>query len=87
MTFGTVLRGHSRIVASTMYHGDIDMGAISKLRDDVVSSIRGDGGEVEVSITVTGSKEDGFSEHAARAVRENAGQLGIDVEFIGGDGS
>lgn len=86
-TFTTALRGHSSIVASTKYRGDIDMGAISKLRDDVVGSIRGDGGEVEVSITVRGSKVDGFSEHAVRAVRENADHLGIDVRFGDGDGS
>ena len=81
------LRGHTRIVARTSMSGDIDVGAISALRDAVVRNISDDGGAVEVSITVQGSNDGGFSEHTIRAVRENASHLdGIDVEFADGDG-
>ena len=80
----TGLRGHSLIVANARMSGDVGTGSISDLLEAVVGSIRDDGGAVDVSITVRGSKEGGFSEHAVRAVRENAGQLGIDVDIAVG---
>lgn len=83
----TGLRGHSLIVANARMSGDIKTGSISDLLEAVVGSIRDDGGAVDVSITVRGSKDGVFSEHAVRAVRENAGRFDVDVDFEGGDGA
>ena len=86
-TFTANLRGHSLIVANAEMSGDIDMGAISDLRDAVVRSINDGGGVVGVSLTIRGRKDGGFSEHTIRAVQENAAHLGVDVEFKADDGA
>ena len=40
------------------------------------------GGEITVSVTVSATKPDGFSENTARSVRENSVQLGLNLEQI-----
>ena len=79
-------RGPRRITATATMSGDIDMGEVSRLRDEIVRHLAEDGAEIEVALTVTARKPDGFSEHAARAARENAAQLGLDLDIDEGGG-
>ena len=82
-------RGPRRIVATAAMSGDISIDEVVRLRDEIVRHLADDGGEIEVAVTVTARKAGGFSEHAARAARENGGQLGLvlDIEHNGGGGS
>ena len=74
-------RGPRRITATAAMSADISLDEVSRLRDEIVRTLRDDGAEIEIAVTVTARKPDGFSEHAARAARENAVQLGLDLEI------
>jgi len=78
-------RGPRRITATAAMSGDISIDEARRLSDEIVRPLAADGAEIEIAITVTARKPDGFSEHAARAARENGVQLGLDLD-IGEEG-
>ena len=80
---GDVRRGSSRIVASKAMGGDISLDEVNKLRDEIIRTLREDGGEIVVRITIEAGKAGGFSEQVARVVRENGRELGLDIDVSG----
>ena len=78
-------RGPRRITATAAMSGDISIDEARRLSDEIVRPLAADGAEIEITITVTARKPDGFSEHAARAARENGVQLGLDLD-VGEEG-
>ena len=79
--------GPSLITATKQLQGDISLDTVSELRDEIVRNLTDDGGDVTVTITVSASKEGGFSQHTLRAIRENgdALQLKLQIEDSGGE--
>ena len=72
--------GPARISARKRTSGDISLDDISQLRDEIITNLQRDGGEVTVEITITGRKPGGFSESTLRAVRENSVQLSLEFD-------
>ena len=77
--------GPTRIVASKTTANDVSLDDVNQLREEIIRTLRDGGGAVTVTITIAADKADGFSESTARAVRENSGQLGIDLTSSGTD--
>ena len=75
-----LLSGPKHIVVTRTTQNDISLDDISVFREEIIRNLSDDGGEVTVKITITANKPEGFSESAARAVRENSDQLGLDFE-------
>ncbi len=73
-------RGPRQIVASKTTYSDISLDDVSLLREEVIRSLREDGGDITVEIIVRANKSDGFSERIAQAVLENGIQLGLNLE-------
>ena len=71
-------RGPRRITATKTLRGDISLDEVSNLREEIIRNLRDGGGRVTITIAIEADNPDGFSEHAARTVRENSGQLGLD---------
>ena len=76
---GAPLRTKS-IVVNKVVQGDIDLNDISVLREEIIRNLNEDGGEITVSVTVSASKAEGFSENTVRSIRENSVQLGLNFE-------
>lgn len=73
-------RGPSRIVASKTASGDLSLDELNLLREEIIRTLRDDGGKVEVNIIISGSKSGGFSESIVRSIRENGVQLELEIE-------
>ena len=73
-------RGPSRITAGKVIQGRFDLNDIGLIENEIIQNLRTDGGEVTISITISATKPDGFSESITRSVRENSDQLGLDYE-------
>ena len=71
-----------QITVSMVVSGDIDLNDISDLRENIIRNLDEDGGEITVSVTISASKPEGFSENAVRAVRENADALDLDFNGV-----
>ena len=71
-------RGPRRIVAVKTIRDQISLDDVNRLSDEIIDNLRNDGGRVTIEITITADHAAGFSESAARTVRENSGQLGLD---------
>ena len=74
-------RAPRRIAVSKTARGNIDMNAVSDIQNEIIRNLDADGAEISVTITVRAAKPGGFSENAARSVRENAGHLGLEIEI------
>ncbi len=70
------------IIVGKVVQGDIDLNDISQLREEIIRNLNDDGGEITVSVTVSASKPDGFSENTVRSIRENSEQLGLNFEPV-----
>ena len=70
----------TRIIVNKSFEGDIDLNDISLLNEEIIRNLKAEGVHITVSVTVSATKEDGFSENIARSVRENSSQLGLNVE-------
>ncbi len=79
---GTPSRGPSRIIASKTVQGDLSLDEVGQLREEIIRNLQADGGAVTVTITISGQKEDGFSEGIERSVRENGAQLGLEMDIV-----
>ena len=73
-------RGPSRITAGKVIQGRFDLNDVGLIENEIIQNLRADGGEVTISITISATKPDGFSESITRSVRENSDQLGLDYE-------
>ena len=67
-----------RITASKVVQSDISLDDINNVREEIIRTLRDDGAEITVQITVLARKQSGFSENIARSVRENSIQLGFE---------
>ena len=74
-------RAPRRIAVSKTARGGIDMNAVSDMQNEIIRNLNADGAEIAVTITISATKPEGFSETATRSVRENAGQLGLEIEM------
>ncbi len=72
--------GPKRIVVTKTIQNDISLDDINLLRDEIIRNLNADDGSVTIEIVITANKPEGFSESAARAVRENSVQLGLDLD-------
>lgn len=72
--------GPARITVSAHMADDISIDKLVQIRDEIIRTAKDNGGSVSVTIAITASKPGGFSEGAARALKENAAQLGLDIE-------
>ena len=70
----------TQIVVNKFFEGDIDLNDISLLNEEIIRNLKVEGVEITVSVTVSATKRDGFSENIARSVRENSVQLGLNLE-------
>jgi predicted AAA+ superfamily ATPase len=76
---GTVPSSGPRHVVITKTLREISLDDIDALRDEIVRTLSDDGGEVSVKIIITADKSEGFSENAARAIKQNSEHLGAEV--------
>ncbi len=74
--------GPKQIIVTKTIQNDISLDAIDLLRDEIIRNLNADGGSVTIEIVITANKSEGFSESAARAVRENSVQLDLDCEQL-----
>ena len=56
-------------------------GDYNQFRDDIIKALRTAGGDVKVTIEITGSRAGGFEDMLARVIRQNGEQLGFDIQF------
>ena len=71
-------RGPSRITTGKVVQGRLDLNDVGLIENEIIQNLRADGGDVTISITISATKPDGFSESITRSVRENSAQLGLD---------
>lgn len=74
-------RGPASITVRVSRSGDLSLDELNQLREEIARVLREDGGEVAFEVTVRARKDEGFSEGAVRAVRENGAQLGLDIDI------
>ncbi len=72
------LPGPVRLTVRKRVSGEISLDDLGQLRDEIIANLLRDGGEV--TIEITGRKPGGFSENAARPVRENSKQLSLEFD-------
>ena len=72
------LRGPSRIVTGKVIQGRFDLNDVGLIENEIIQNLRADGGDVTITITISATKPDGFSESITRSVRENSAQLGLE---------
>ena len=70
-----------RHVVVTKTLQEISLDEIDVLRDEIVRTLSDDGGNVSVKIIVTADKSAGFSENAARAIKQNSEHLGAELRL------
>ena len=71
-------RGPSRITTGKVVQGRLDLNDVGLIENEIIQNLRADGGEVTISITISATKPDGFSESITRSIRENSAQLGLE---------
>ncbi len=72
----------TQIVVNKIFQREIDLNDISLLNEEIIRNLNADGVHITVSVTVSATKQDGFSENITRSVRENTVQLGLNLETI-----
>ena len=73
-------RAVTQIVINKTFQSEMDLNDISLLNEEIIRNLKDDGVQITVSVTVSATKQDGFSENIARSVRENSVQLGLNLE-------
>ncbi len=76
----TATSGAKRIVARKTVAGEISLDDINDLREEIIAPLRADGGNVNIEISITADKAEGFSPNIERSVKENGVQLNVEVE-------
>ena len=77
---GKVPTGPVRIVVGKVMQGDISLDEARQLSDEIIRSLREDGGEIVVRIIIEADKDGGFSQQVDRDVRANSRDLGLDID-------
>ncbi len=72
----------TQIVVNKTFQREMDLNDISLLNEEIIRNLNADGVQITVSVTVSATKQDGFSENTTRSIRENSVQLGLDLETI-----
>ena len=75
-----VRAGPLRIVVRKVMQGDISLDEARQLSDEIIRSLREDGGEIVVRIIIEADKDGGFSQQVDRDVRANSRDLGLDID-------
>ena len=73
--------GPTRITASKTLQGEISLDEVRNLSDEIIRSLRDDGGHIEVEITIRAKKPRGFSQSAVSVAEENGAALGVFVKI------
>ena len=81
----TLPQGTTHFIATKTMQGEISLDDINLLREEIIRTMRNDGAEISVTITIEARKPDGFSENAARSIRQNSDALGVDLKQTRGD--
>lgn len=73
--------GPTRVTVTKTLQLEMDFSEdIDFLQQEIVRTLHDDGGEVTVQVIVTAQKADGFSENAARSVKDNSAALGAEFQ-------
>ena len=72
-------QGSTHFIATKTMQGEISLDDINLLREEIIRTMQNDGGEISVTVTIEARKPDGFSENAARSIRQNSDALGVDL--------
>ena len=74
--------GPKHITVSKTMENDISRDEVKQLQNEIIRNLHNDGGQVtiEITITISAHRPDGFSENIASSIRENSHQLGARVE-------
>ena len=72
----------TQIVVNQTFQSEMDLNDISLINEEIIRNLKSEGVQITVSVTVSATKQDGFSENIARSIRENSVQLGLDLEQI-----
>ena len=73
-------QGPTYFIATQTMQGEISLDDINLLRDEIIRTMRNDGADIRVTITIEARKSEGFSENAARSIRQNSDVLGVDLK-------
>ncbi len=74
-------KGPTHVVVTKALQLELPFGdEIKALQDEIVRTLKADGGNVSIEITVTAEKSDGFSENTTRAVKQNSEHLNADFK-------
>ena len=75
-------QGPTHFIATKTMQGKISLDDINLLREEIIRTMQNDGGEISVTVTIEARKPDGFSENAARSIKQNSDALGVDLSEI-----
>lgn len=78
-------RGPVHFVATKTMQGEISLDEVNLLRDEIIRTMQNDGGKISVTITIEARKPDGFSENAARSIKQNSDTLGVTLQETKGN--
>ena len=78
-------RGPVHFVATKAMQDEISLDDINLLRAEIIRTMRNDGGKISVTIIIEARKPKGFSENAARSVKQNSDALGVELKEIKGN--
>ena len=73
-------RGPVHFVATKTMQGEISLDDINLLREEIIRTMQNDGGEISVTVTIEARNPDGFSENAARSIRQNSESLNVALQ-------
>ena len=77
-------QGPIRFIATQTMQGEISLDGINLLRDEIIRTMRNDGGEISVTIIIEARKPEGFSENATRSIKQNSDMLSVELQEIKG---
>ena len=81
----TLPQGPTHFIATKTMQAEISFDDINLLRDEIIRTMRNDGADIRITITIEARKSEGFSENAARSIRQNSDVLGVDLKQTKGD--
>ena len=76
----TLPEGPTHFIATKTMEAEISFDDINLLRDEIIRTMRNDGAEIRITITIEARNSEGFSENAARSIRQNSDVLGVNLK-------
>ena len=67
------------ITAKKTLRGEVSLDEVRELSDEIIRTLRNDGGDIEVDITIRAEKPSGFSLGAVSITEQNGADLGVSV--------